>query len=309
MTETGHALLVFGGAGQVGRAFAEIAPPEGWSVTALGHAEADVTDPASVEEALKRYRPAAVVNAAAYTAVDKAESEPDVCMRINCDGAGILARAAAAANVPLLHISTDYVFDGSKDGPWTEYDPVHPLSAYGAAKEAGERAVRENHPGHVILRTSWVFGVHGNNFVKTMLKLAETRDELSIVADQHGRPTDAADLARALFAIAARIKRSRPRDAYGTFHFAGSRATTWYGFAERIFEEAMRRGARVPQHIIPIPTSGYPTPAKRPVNSVLDCSRIGAIYGIVPRPWSEGLAHCLDRLIGPPEDNHEGKTA
>jgi dTDP-4-dehydrorhamnose reductase len=307
MSDPLHRLLVFGGTGQVGRAFAEIASPEGWEVTALGHGEADITDPGAIEHALRQYRPAAVVNAAAFTAVDKAEGERDLCMRVNCGGAGMLARAAAAAGAPLLHISTDYVFDGAKDGPWVEDDTARPLNAYGESKEAGERAVRENHPGHVIVRTSWVFGAHGSNFVKTMLKLGETSDELRIVADQHGRPTDAADLARALVAVAARIKRSRPRDSYGTFHFAGSRATTWYGFAERIFEEAARRGAKAPR-IEPIPTSGYPTPAKRPANSVLDCSRIAAIYGVVPRPWPDGLSSCLDRLIGPPLQTLEEKN-
>jgi dTDP-4-dehydrorhamnose reductase len=297
-------VLVFGGEGQVGRAFAETSPPSEWRVVTVSHAEADVTDPTAVETALHQHRPKYVVNAAAYTAVDKAESERDICTHVNCDGAGIVARAAAAANVPLIHLSTDYVFNGSKVGPWNEDDSVGALSVYGASKEAGERAVRESHPRHIILRTSWVFGVHGSNFVRTMLRLAETRDELRIVADQHGKPTDAADIARASLAIVARIEAKPPQRPFGTFHFAGKRATTWFGFAESIFEEAGKRGARVPQ-LVPISTAEYPTPAKRPANSVLDCAKIESIYGVIPRLWSEGLAACLDHLIGAPLDKEK----
>jgi dTDP-4-dehydrorhamnose reductase len=299
---TEQRILVFGGTGQLGRALLETPAPTGWRIITLGRTDGDVTEPMSVERAISNHKPTFIINASSYTAVDKAENEREFCMHVNRDGAATLARAAVTARVPLLHISTDYVFNGSKDGPWVEDDPIGPLNAYGVSKEAGEHVVRENHPGHVIIRTSWMFGVHGNNFVKTMLKLSETKSELRVVADHHGKPTDAADLARALVAIAARIERSRPRDSYGTFHFAGSRATTWFGFARAIFEEAARRGWRAPQ-IEPIPAAAYPAPANRPANSVLDCSRIAAVYGIVPRPWSEGLAACLDRLIGPPQEN------
>jgi dTDP-4-dehydrorhamnose reductase len=295
-----HTLLVFGGEGQVGRAFAETKPPEGWRVVTVGHADADITDPGAVEAALRAHSPTAVTNAAAYTAVDQAEGERDIAMRINRDGAGIVARTTAAARIPLFHISTDYVFDGTKSGPWHEEDPVAPLGVYGASKEAGERAVRESHPQHIILRTSWVFGTHGNNFVKTMLRLAETRDELRIVADQHGKPTDAADVARAILAMAARLQTKPPRAPYGTFHFAGKRATTWFGFAEAIFDEAAKRGVRAPQ-LVPIATAEYPTPARRPANSVLDCARIESVYGVIPRPWLEGLTATLDRLVGAPK--------
>jgi dTDP-4-dehydrorhamnose reductase len=293
-------VLVFGGQGQVGRAFAEASPPEGWRVVTVGHAEADVTDPGAVEAALRAHRPTTVVNAAAYTAVDKAESERDIAMHINCDAAGIVARATAAARVPIIHISTDYVFDGSKAGPWHEEDDVRPLGVYGASKEAGERQVRESNPQHLIVRTSWVFGAHGNNFVKTMLRLAETRDELRIVADQHGRPTDAADIARGLLAMAVRLQIKPPRAPYGTFHFAGKRATTWFGFAEAIFEEAAKRGVRAPQ-LVPIATAEYPTPAKRPANSVLSCAKVESVYGVIPQPWLTGLTATLDRLVGAPK--------
>ena len=297
MTE--QRLLVFGGAGQVGRAFAEMTPPDGWTVTALSRADADITEPSSIERAIAAHRPTFIANAAAYTAVDKAETERDICTRINRDGAGFVARAAAAADVPVIHISTDYVFDGSKAGPWTEDDAVGPLGVYGASKEAGEQLVRANHPQHFIVRTSWVFGVHGNNFVKTMLKLGETRDELRSVADQHGKPPAAADIARAVLALANRVLTKPPQRPWGTLHFAGKRATTWFGFAETIFDEAARRGAKRPE-LTPIASDGYPTAAKRPVNSVLDCAKIESTYGVIPQLWSVGLAACLDRLIGLP---------
>lgn len=296
----GDCVLVFGGAGQVGRALTEAATLD-WPVIGLGHGEADITDPGAVEQAIRDHRPSFVINAAAYTAVDKAESEREVCFRVNRDGAGVIARAAAAADVPLLHLSTDYVFDGGKAGPWHEEDSPAPLGVYGASKAAGEDAVRENHPKHVILRTSWVFGAHGANFVKTMLRLAETRSELRIVADQHGKPTDAADIARALLAVAARMKAKPPQRPFGTFHFAGKRATTWFGFAQSIFAEAGRRGLRVPE-LAPITTADYPTPARRPGNSVLDCAKIESVYGVIPRPWAEGLAAVFDRLLGPAQN-------
>lgn len=297
----GECVLVFGGEGQIGRALTEAAAPDDWRVVALGHVDSDITDPGAVEQAIASHRPTFVINAAAYTAVDKSEDERDICFRVNRDGSGVIARASAAAKVPLLHLSSDYVFDGTKPGPWNEDDVPQPLGVYGASKAAGEDLVRENHPQHVIVRTSWVFGVHGGNFVKTMLHLAETRDELRIVADQHGKPTYAGDIARALLGIAVRIRTKPPQRPFGTFHFAGKRATTWFGFAESIFDEAARRGARMPQ-VTPIGTAQYPTAARRPANSVLDCSRIESVYGIVPRPWAEGLTATLDGLLGAPRE-------
>jgi dTDP-4-dehydrorhamnose reductase len=298
---TEQRLLVFGGAGQVGRAFAEAALPEGWNIVALSHQDADITDPAAVERAIKTHRPGYIINAAAYTAVDKAESERDICMRINRDGAGIVARAAAAVKVPLIHLSTDYVFDGSKSGPWNEDDEPAPLSVYGASKAAGEQEVRANTMWHIIVRTSWVFGIHGSNFVKTMLQVGEGKEELRIVADQHGRPTHAADIARGIIALAARQQNKMPQRPWGTFHFAGKRATTWFKFAEAIFDEAEQRGMKIPA-LTPIPTSGYPMAAKRPANSVLDCAKIESTYGAIPQLWSAGLAACLDKLIGPKKE-------
>jgi dTDP-4-dehydrorhamnose reductase len=298
---TEQRILVLGGAGQIGQSFAEATPPEGWSIVTLSHEQADITDPASVERAIRDHKPGYIVNTASYTAVDKAESERDICMRINRDGAGIVARTAAVTKTPLIHLSTDYVFDGSKAGPWNEDDAVAPLSVYGESKEAGEREVRTSLIQHVIVRTSWAFGIHGRNFVKTMLELAKTRDEIRVVADQHGRPTAADDLARGMIALAVRLHTRMPQRPWGTFHFAGKRSTTWFKFAEAIFDEAEQRGMKMPT-LVPISTSGYPTAAKRPVNSVLDCAKIESTYGVIPQLWSSGLAACLDRLIGPKKE-------
>lgn len=289
-------LLVFGGDGQLGRALAETSPPAGWTIVTLGRADADITHADSIARAIAAQGASAVVNAAAYTAVDKAESEAEAAFRINCDGAAVVARAAAAANLPVIHVSTDYVFDGRAERPWREDDPIAPLGIYGASKAAGEEAVREAAARHVILRTSWVFGVHGNNFMKTMLRLGAERPELRIINDQIGRPTFAGDLAQAIVAIAARTVGTAPPGAYGTFHVAGEGAISWFAFAREIFAQAHRRGGPNPA-LVPIPASEYPTPAKRPANSVLDCGKLQAVYDIHPRPWHAGLGECLDRLL------------
>ena len=291
-------LLVLGGAGQLGQALAETPPPTGWRIVTLTRAEADIVQADSIARAIATHGPAAVVNAAAYTAVDKAESESDAAFRINRDGAAIVARAAAASNLPVIHLSTDYVFDGRAERPWRENDPIAPLGIYGASKAAGEEALRQATERHVILRTSWVFGTHGQNFVKTMLRLGAERPELRIIDDQIGRPTYAGDLAQIIGAIAARLCDKAPAEAYGTFHVAGQGAISWFGFAQAIFAEARRRGGPHPA-LAPIPTSQYPTAAKRPANSVLDCARLKAVYDIQPRPWRAGLVECLDRLLAP----------
>ncbi|MGQ3031182.1 MAG: dTDP-4-dehydrorhamnose reductase, partial [Ferrovibrionaceae bacterium] len=238
-------------------------------------------------------KPGVVVNAAAYTAVDKAESDADQAFLVNRDGPAALARAAAAVGAPLIHVSTDYVFDGTKDGAYTEDDPVAPVSVYGRSKEAGERAVREAAERHVILRTAWVYSPFGNNFVKTMLRLGAEREELRVVADQRGCPTAAADIAAAIVRLAG------ADHGWGTYHYSGAGPTTWHGFAEAIFAGAAARGAKVPARVTAIGTADYPTPAVRPANSVLDCSRIDRVHGIVARNWREALEDCLDALIGP----------
>lgn len=295
-----NCLLVLGGDGQLGRAFSECPPPAGWRIVTLGRNDADITEPDSIARALAAHAPAIVVNAAAYTAVDKAESEAESAFRINRDGAANVARAAAAANLPVIHVSTDYVFDGRAGPAWREDDPIAPLSVYGASKAAGEAAIRQAAQQHVILRTSWVFGVHGQNFVKTMLRLGAERPELRIIDDQIGRPTHAGDLAQAIAAIAARLTDEADANGFGTFHFAGAEPVSWFGFAQAIFAEARRRGGPHPR-LLPIPTAQYPTPAKRPANSVLDCSKLKNVYDIQPRPWRDGLGECLDRLLRPPQ--------
>ena len=295
---SGNRLLVLGGEGQLGRALAECPPPAGWRIVTLGRGKADITQADSIARAISVHRPAAVVNAAAYTAVDKAESESESAFRINRDGAAIVAQAAAAAKLPLIHVSTDYVFDGTPGAAWREDDAIAPLSVYGASKAAGEAAIRQAGGQHVILRTSWVFGIHGQNFVKTMLRLGAERPELRIIDDQFGRPTYAGDLARAITAIAARLRATPPAQGFGTFHFAGAGPVSWFAFAEAIFAEAQRRGGAHPA-LVAIPTSQYPTPAKRPANSVLDCSKLERVYDIQPRPWRDGLGECLDRLLRP----------
>ena len=197
--------------------------------------------------------------------------------------------------MPLVHISTDYVFDGEKSGAYVEDDPVNAISVYGASKEAGERAVRRGLVAHVILRTAWVYSPHGRNFVKTMLRLGREHDELGLVDDQSGCPTAAADVARAIAGVASQLVAGKA-DGFGTFHFCGAGVTTWYGFACKIFELAATHGAKIPS-VKPIATTDYRTPAPRPKNSVLDCRRIQKIYGIKRRPWHDSLVECIDELL------------
>jgi dTDP-4-dehydrorhamnose reductase len=286
-------VLVTGAGGQVGHELRRLRWPAGYEVAAYDRAGLDIAQRDAVFAAVASERPGIVVNAAAYAGVDKAESERDAAYAGNCTGPANLATACREAGIPLIHISTDYVFDGSKSGPYREDDPVSPLGAYGETKEEGDRAVREALPAHVILRTAWVYSVHGHNFVKTMLRLAADRPVLRVVADQIGSPTSAADIAAAIATIVQRIAAGNTR--WGTYHFAGGGAVTWHGFATAIFEEAAPwRGA--PPRIDAISTADYPTPARRPANSVLDCTRIGEAFGIVPRPWREQLADVIREL-------------
>jgi len=286
-------LLVLGAGGQVGRELSRLTWPADYRVATFDRAEVDITRKDAVTAAFDRERPDIVINAAAYTAVDRAESEPDAAWAGNCAGPGHLAASCHAAGIPLIHISTDYVFDGSKQGPYREADPVDPLGVYGRSKEAGDRAVREVLPEHVILRTAWVYSAHGHNFVKTMLRVAAERPVLRVVADQIGSPTSAADIAGAIAAIVRRVAAGDRH--WGTYHFAGGGAVTWHGFAEAIFELAAAwRGA--PPKVEAIATADYPTPARRPANSVLDCRHIGEVFGIVPRPWREALAEVIGEL-------------
>jgi dTDP-4-dehydrorhamnose reductase len=286
-------LLLLGAAGQIGHELCRRIWPADYRIAGVDRAEVDIARLEAVADALRQERPDIVINAAAYTAVDRAESEPGRAFAVNRDGAAHVAAACRALDAPLIHYSTDYVFDGSKPGPYREEDPVEPLGVYGRSKAEGEAAIRAVLPRHLILRTSWVFGVHGANFVKTMLRLARERDEIAVVADQTGSPTSAADIAGAIARIAQHI--GAGNTVWGTYHFAGAGAVTWHGFAEAIFELAAPwRGP--PPRVEAIATADYPTPARRPANSVLDCARIGRAFGIEPRPWRAALAETIAEL-------------
>ncbi|PKP73599.1 MAG: dTDP-4-dehydrorhamnose reductase [Alphaproteobacteria bacterium HGW-Alphaproteobacteria-6] len=282
--------LIFGTTGQVARELARRVPA-GISLTALGRDRADLADPAACARLIATADADLVINAAAYTAVDQAETEAEAAHLVNAGAPGAMARAAATRGIPFLHVSTDYVFDGSGSRPWREDDPTAPLGVYGATKLAGEVAVRAAGGPHVILRTAWVFSAHGRNFVKTMLRLGATRDRLSVVGDQRGGPTPAAAIADALWTVAQAFHAGRGQS--GTFHFAGSPTVSWADFAEAIFARA-----DLPQRpaVTRIPTSAYPTPARRPENSALDCSRILAAYGIGQPDWQQGLSEVIDEL-------------
>jgi dTDP-4-dehydrorhamnose reductase len=294
MTETPRRVLLFGGSGQVGSELRRRPWPVNVELIAPARSEADLRDTPCLRELVERSAPDVVINAAAYTAVDKAESEPELARAINAVAPAALARAAAGIGVPLIHLSTDYVFDGRKTAPYEVDDPVNPLSVYGATKAAGEAGVRAAGGPHVILRTSWVYGALGANFVKTMLRLAADRSEIRVVDDQWGAPTAAADIADAVMTIAASLMDGG--DEYGTFHFTADGATTWRGFADRIFAEGAKAGLSVPKTVA-ITTEEYPTPAQRPRNSRLDCSRVEGAYGLVRRPWPDALATTMRELL------------
>jgi dTDP-4-dehydrorhamnose reductase len=268
------------------------------SLMAFVRAAVDLGHPDSVLPAIRKVNPDIIVNAAAYTAVDQAESEPDVAMAVNGAGAGAVAAAARTLRIPVVQISTDYVFDGGKASPYVESDPVGPLNAYGRSKLAGEEAVAAANPDHVILRTAWVYAAEGKNFLKTMLRLAETQDEVRVVADQLGAPGYAPDLAEAVLAVCRKLL-AEPDNASlrGVFHMTGAGEATWADFAEAIFAGAARRGGR-PVRVQRITTADYPTLAARPANARLDCGKLQRQHGIILPDWRQGLDRCLDRILG-----------
>jgi dTDP-4-dehydrorhamnose reductase len=280
-------ILMFGRTGQVA---AEVARrlPEGWRLAALDRAAADLADPAACAAAVAGAAADVVINAAAWTAVDRAEAEEATARVINADAPGAMARAAAARGLPFLHISTDYVFGGAGSAPFAPGAPTAPLGAYGRTKLAGEAAVRAAGGPHVVLRTSWVFSAQGANFVKTMLRLGRERGAVRVVADQTGGPTPAAAIADALFVIATALRDGAPG---GTHHFAGAPEVTWADFARAVFAAA---GMAV--SVTDIATADYPTPARRPANSRLDCESLRAAFGIARPDWREGLRAVLAEL-------------
>ena len=292
-------ILIAGRIGQVACALLRALEPEGHEITALEPPELDLTDRASLAAAVAAARPELVINAAAYTAVDKAEDDVALAFAVNRDGAGWLAAEAAAVGAPFVHFSTDYVFTGQGGAPYRETDPTGPQGVYGQSKLEGEQAVLAANPRSVILRTAWVCSADGNNFVKTMLRLAATRDEVGVVADQHGAPTFAADLAEAVRVMAPALVAAPAGDPrFGLFHLTGAPHTTWHGFAAAIFEGAAARGHKVPA-LKPIATSDYPTRAMRPADGRLDCSHLQAVHGIPAGDWRQRLDETLDTLIGP----------
>lgn len=281
-------LLVFGQTGQVATELARQATPD-IAMTCLGRDRADLSDPAACAAAIAASDADVVINAAAYTAVDKAESDEALATTVNGTAPGAMARVCAARAIPFLHVSTDYVFDGSGTRPWQPHDPTGPLGAYGRSKLAGEDAVRAAGGPHAILRTSWVFSAHGANFVKTMLRLGAERAKLTIVADQIGGPTSAADIAAALLTMARAFHAGH--GTTGTYHFSGAPDVSWADFAREIFAQAS-----LPCLVEDIPTSAYPTPARRPSNSRMDCAALTRDFAIERPDWRASLTHVLSDL-------------
>ena len=278
-------ILVTGCNGQVGYLLKELLTNQ-VELLALTRKELDITNKKLVNNAISNFKPDIVINAAAYTAVDKAENEKKLAFSINRDGPEYLAKAADKVNASLIHISTDYVFEGSKSGEYLETDPVNPQCVYGKSKLAGENAVIKYCQKHIILRTAWVFGEHGNNFVKTMLRLGKEKSELGIVSDQFGGPTYAGDIAKAIIDIVKKIESCEPV-RWGVYHYSGTPQVSWYDFADNIFTKAKQKNIleKTPK-LSAISTEEFPTPAKRPENSKLDCKSIEAEFGIVPSDWN-----------------------
>ncbi len=292
-------LLVTGREGQVAQALLSLGGGD-VQVTALGRPVLDLTDPQTIRHAIDTYAPDIVVNAAAYTAVDKAEEDEAAAFAVNAQGAGHVAAAAAQAGIPIIQLSTDYVFAGDKAEAYRETDATGPQGAYGRSKLAGEAAVAAANPAHAILRTAWVFGPYGNNFLKTMLRLAQTRDTLRVVADQVGTPTYAPDIAAGILAVAERLVRA-PAEHSGIFHMVAEGHTNWAGFAQEIFRQSRLAGGPAAA-VEPIGTVDYPTPARRPANSRLDTTRFATRFDHRLPAWETGVTRCLAALNEAPAE-------
>jgi len=290
-------IAVTGTQGQVARSLIERGPARDADIIAVGRPALDLADPRTVEPAIAALRPDVLVSAAGYTDTERAEAEPEVAHAINADGASALARCGAKLGVPIIQLSTDFVFDGTKPAPYQETDPVAPLNSYGRSKLAGELAVAAAQPEHVILRTSWVYSPFGRNFVKTMLKLAEKQDEVRVVADQVGNPTAAADVAEGILTVARNLGRGeRGDERYGIFHMAGSGAATWAELAAAVFSFSAEGGGPSAR-VIPVKSSEYPMRIRRPANSRLDCTKIASVHGVTLPPWQSSLRTCVERIL------------
>lgn len=288
-------ILLLGSTGQVGREVRLAASREGINLIGRSRQEVDFRDYSAIRAEVDGSRPDILINAAAFTQVDRAEAEAETAFQVNAGAVETLAEVCSARSIPLIHISTDYVFDGEKQSPYVETDTTNPLNVYGRSKLAGEEAIRRVGGPHVIVRTSWVYSSHGNNFVKTILRLSSSRPELRIVCDQVGGPTAAADIANALLLVADKLSSSFTAAELGTFHFQGAGSASWFEFAKAITKEAsfQRTSAAL---IHPIPSTAYPTPAARPKNSRLECDKIFKAYGIRQRPWQESLTEVMTEL-------------
>ncbi len=289
-------ILVTGSEGQLGWELLRQGNKVGFEMFPADLPELDITRSDQVSQLLKRCKPSLLINAAAYTNVDKAETDKALAFAVNRDGPAILARQCHIEKIPLIHVSTDFVFDGLKKLPYLESDPVAPIGVYGHSKAAGEDEVRTQSEAHIIVRTAWLYGVHGHNFVKTMLRLAKEKETISVVADQHGSPTSAFDLAEALLKIANRI-RDEAEIAFGTFHFCGKGVTTWFDYTKEIVKIAKSYGPVKTVHVKPTTTAEYPTAAARPAYSALDCGLIEKRLGIIPKPWQESLKITFARIF------------
>lgn len=283
-------ILITGQHGQVSQALQHSLKDLG-ELIVVGREQLDLSQPESIRAVVRELKPGLIINAAAHTAVDQAESEPDLAFAINATSPGVLAEEAAALGIPLIHYSTDYVFDGSKDGPWTESDTPNPLGVYGSSKLAGEQAIEKAGGQYLILRTSWVYSLTGRNFLLTMQRLLQEREKLTIVADQIGAPTWAGAIAQSTRQLIERWRDGKP-GAWGVYHLTAAGETSWFGFAQAIGQQLSKAGKPCAT-LEPIPSSAYPTPAKRPLNSRLDCSRLQREWGVSQADWHDAMLECL----------------
>jgi dTDP-4-dehydrorhamnose reductase len=289
-------ILIFGSGGQLGYELMRQAEARDLAVRGLDLPQTDITEIKHVKNAFAQHRPELVINAAAYTNVDAAESEIQLASAVNRDGPANVARLSFENNIPLIHVSTDYVFDGTKGSPYRETDPTSPIGVYGQSKAEGEIALRSVIRDHIILRTAWLYGSHGRNFVKTIMKLAREKEEIRVVSDQYGSPTSAADLAEAILTISGVIvKRAAVR--WGTYHYCGKGVTSWYEFSRTILDIYRQYEDVKTERIVAIATADYPTPARRPAYSALQCDLIEQNFGISTRPWRSSLKKTIHKIL------------
>lgn len=288
-------LLLTGAYGQVGNEIVDLAVKYNLELYPFTHHQLNITEFEQLKQVISTIKPNYIINTAAYTAVDKAEKESELAFAVNALGVKHLAKIAQEYDIPLLHISTDYIFDGQKKMPYVEEDRPNPLSIYGLSKLSGENLLRETWYKHIILRVSWVFGTYGNNFVKTIMRLAKEKNELSIIADQTGAPTYAGDIAQTLLKIVGCLDNGQ--FAWGTYHYTGTPTLSWYEFAKKIVDVAKQQQQLILREIIPIAALDYPSIACRPSNSELDCCKIARVFGIQPNNWSQGLKKIVNILL------------